>query len=141
MQITIDVPEMKCTKCDNTAAVQPHMLFFKGQAPAQFREALTPLMRGRTDANATDSNGEVWGVLADDKPVGWVKGPQDSDLCAECGAAWLEAGKAFLAPAPIVVPVVELTDEDGFPLPPAALPPMPSMTYGSSPPPQTRRQY
>jgi hypothetical protein len=142
MQITIDVPEMKCAKCDTVAAVQPHMIFSKShQPPAAFREAFTPLMKAHTDATATDDLGNVWGVLADDKPAGWLKGPQDSDLCTECGAAWLEAGKAFLAPAPVAVPVVELTDEDGFPLPAAALPPMPSMTYGSSPPPQTRRQY
>lgn len=138
MQITIDVPEMKCTKCDNTAAVQPHLLFFKGQPPAQFREVFTPLMKGRTDANATDSNGEIWGVLADDKPASWVKGPQDSDLCAECGALWNDAGKAFLAPAPVVVPVVELTDEDGAPVKPVAVP---SMSYGSFAPTPMRRQY
>ena len=142
MQITIDVPEMKCTKCDTAAAVQPHMIFSKShQPPAAFREAFTPLMKAHTDATATDDLGTVWGVLADDKPAGWLKGPQDSDLCPECGALWLEAGKAFLTPLVVAVPAVELTDEDGAPVKPAALPPMPSMSYGSFTPTPMRRQY
>ena len=140
MQITIDVPEMKCAKCDTTAPVQPHMLFSKSQPPAQLREAFAPLMKGRVDAHAVDSTGQVWGVLADEKPAGWMKGPNATDLCGPCGALWIEAGKAFLSP-PEPAPLPELMDEDGLPVSPAALPPAPSMTYGSFVPDQLRRQY
>lgn len=135
MKITIDVPEMKCTKCDTTAAVQPHMLFSKSQPPALFREAFTPLMKTHTDATAIDDLGNVWGVLADDKPAGWVKGPQGIDLCAPCGALWRQVEASFLA-APPPVEIADEASDDGEPLPAA-----PSFVYGSIPQPviHTRR--
>jgi hypothetical protein len=134
MKITIEVPEMKCAKCDTTAPVQAHMLFSKSQPPAAFREAFTPLMKGHTDASATDDAGQVWGVLADDKPAGWMKGPQDSNLCAPCGALWLEAGKVFLTP-PAPEPEDELVDEDGEPVVGSPTPTssfLPNTIYGGS---------
>ena len=131
MKITIEVPEMKCTKCDTTAPVQAHMLFSKSQPPAQFREAFTPLMKGHTDATASDSNGEVWGVLADDKPAGWMKGPQDSDLCAPCGALWIEAGRAFLAPPESPAESASYAAAPLAPTPERSF--FPNTVYGSAP--------
>jgi hypothetical protein len=104
MKITVEVPELKCTRCATTTPIQPHLLYFKGQVPEQMREAFSDVLKERPDVSALDSAGHHWGVLADEKPLGWVKGPLASDLCAACGAAWLAAGKAFLVPATVEKP-------------------------------------
>jgi len=96
MKITIEVPEMTCAKCCTTAPIQPVFLYAKGAVPPQFREALTTIVKERADVHATDDGGRTWEAFADDKPVGWAKGPAQSDLCATCAAEWTAAGKAFL---------------------------------------------
>jgi hypothetical protein len=121
MKITIEVPEMKCAKCDATAPIQPHLLSFKGTVPPQLREALSAVMKERSDVTAADDNGGSWSVMADNKPAGWTKGPSSVDLCTSCTALWAEAGKAFLTPPPAPVelpeePEVEAEPVDALPV-------------------------
>jgi hypothetical protein len=133
MQITITVPELACTRCAVTAPLQPHIVYRKGPVPALLRAAFSDVMKECVVATAVDDAGREWGVLTNSKPAGWVEGPQASDLCAECGALWLDASKAFLVPppAPIVVEEVNCdspSDSDSkskqdAPTPLAALPP------------------
>lgn len=98
MKITIDVPELKCAKCGITAPLHPVFLYARGAIPPQFREALTAVVKERADVHAADDGGRTWEAFADDKPVGWTKGPGQVDLCAACTMLWLEAGKTFLMP-------------------------------------------
>jgi hypothetical protein len=106
MQITITVPELTCTRCATTAPIHPHLVYLKSQVPEQLRGAFSDLLKEPVATTAVDDSARVWSVLTNDKPVGWIVGPQASDLCETCGALWLEASKAFLVmppPPPIVV--------------------------------------
>jgi hypothetical protein len=101
MKITIDVPEMTCAKCNATAPIQPSFLYVKGAIPPQFREMFTAIVKARADVHADDDTGRTWEAYTHEQPVGWTKGPAQSDLCATCTALWTEAGKAFLVPAEV----------------------------------------
>lgn len=103
--ITITVPEMKCARCSQSAPIQPRLLYLQSQVTPELREVFTVVLKERPETSVTDSDGRPWKVVADTKPLGWVKGPNDKDLCAACGVLWAEASKAFMVPPP--EPVVE----------------------------------
>jgi hypothetical protein len=125
MKITIEVPEMQCTKCSTTAAIRPVFLYVKGGIPPQFRGMLSDVVKELADVSASDDHGFTWEGFSDDKPAGWTKGPEQSVLCASCTALWGAAVKAFLVPLP-PPPAVEASLE------PEALPPPPKHEHVAS---------
>lgn len=110
MEITITVPDLKCTRCSAVAPLEPHLLYLRGQAPKKFHQALSDITRERSDASAKDTAERTWEVFTAELPAGWSRGPSDSDLCVECTAKWLEAGREFMVPPP--PPIVEELAEE-----------------------------
>ncbi len=96
MQITIDVPELRCARCSATAPVQAHLLYCRDRAPQQLRDALQAVTTASPDTAAVDSTGKAWEIVTADTPSGWVRGPHGRNLCASCGALWAVEQRAFL---------------------------------------------
>jgi hypothetical protein len=90
MRITIDTPDIACSRCSETAAIIPRTLHLAHPGTPQF------------EASTIDSLGNVWIVEAESRPPGWTAGPSDGanlsrGLCPACSTALDAAMQSFMA--------------------------------------------
>lgn len=81
MQITIDVPEIACARCQKTAPQNP-----------------SRLQRDERRGTAHDTLGNAWQLIGVDLPTGWQAIPGERALCSECSNALNEAIDQFVSP-------------------------------------------
>lgn len=110
MRITIDTPDITCSRCAAVEAVQPHILKLAQLGPGA----------RRPEFSVTDSVGGAWIVQAADRPAGWTAGPAGGadltrGLCPKCSAELSQAVESFMSGG-VLEPVFETGDSPPAPV-------------------------
>lgn len=103
MRITIDTPDITCTRCGEVEPVQPHILKLARLGPGG----------SRPEFSVTDSSGSAWLVQSADRPKGWTAGPAGGadltkGLCPTCSIELKLVTESFMSGAALEEVVADI---------------------------------